>query len=123
MCISLMILDDAILEPTKSLFVVLNISDANVNIVNGRYTINILNNDCKFYFLLLQLNVTYSVVCFLHKDAYFTFPVRLFIREDSEVAQVCVNLSSNSLIQREVAVEYNISPGSAFGMFSMIQFN
>jgi len=51
MCISVRIIDDATLEPTKSLSVVLNTSDSNVNIVNERYSINIWNNDCKFFSL------------------------------------------------------------------------
>jgi len=51
MCISIMIIDDTILEPSQSLSVVLNTSDSDVNIVNGLYVINILNNDCKFFSL------------------------------------------------------------------------
>jgi len=57
------------------------------------------------------------------KDAYFTFPARLFIGEDSEIVQVCVSPSINTIIQKEVTLEYNISPGSAFGMFQRSSIN
>jgi len=54
----------------------------------------------------------------MQKDAYFIFPARLYIREDDEIVRVCVGLSSNSSVKREVAIEYNTSAGSALGMFN-----
>jgi len=53
----------------------------------------------------------------LYADAYFNYPSSLYVTEDAELIRICVSLYSNSSIQKEVTMEYNTNPGSAYGMF------
>ena len=48
-CINIMIIDDTALERSKSLFLVLTTSDSNIDILNGRYLIKILDDDSKLF--------------------------------------------------------------------------
>jgi len=47
-CINILIVDDNILEPNQTFSVLLNTSDSDVNVQNGRLEIIIVDNDCEF---------------------------------------------------------------------------